>query len=134
MEHLRSRAALWIGLSGLLLCFLLTGCGVGREAKAKEQLERGQSYLQAAAYEDALDAFTKAIELDPENGSAFVQRGDTYMAMERYTDAVVDYEAANHLGERVSQKLEIAIGEAVRQISMESDIDTAMRWLEEVQS
>lgn len=133
MEHLRSRDVLRIGLSCLLLCLLLAGCGVSKEAEAKEQLERGQDCLQAAAYEDALTAFTKAIELDPENGAAFVQRGDTYMAMGRYTDAVVDYEAANHLGERVSEKLEIAIGEAVRQISMESDIDTAMRWLEEVQ-
>lgn len=133
MEYLQSRDVLRIGLSCLLLCLLLAGCGVSKEAEAKEQLERGKDCLQAAAYEDALTAFTKAIELDPENGDAFVQRGDTYMAMERYTDAVVDYEAANHLGERVSEKLEIAIGEAVRQISMESDIDTAMRWLEEVQ-
>lgn len=124
-------------LKVLLICFwfglLLVGCGVGKDAQVQRQLEAGESYLQNAEYEKALSAFTKAIEMDPQNGAAYTGRGDTYMEMGQYTDAVVEYKAASRFGEHVSDKLEIAIGEAIREISMESGIDTAMQWLEEVQ-
>lgn len=137
MKSGRRFNAVWFLLAVCLIIVLLAAGSIGQKAEKRwqvqAQIESGESFLQSADYEDALAAFSRALELDPANGSAYTGRGDTYMALGRYADAVVDYEAANDLGERVDSKLEIAIGEAIREISMESDIETAMRWLAEVQ-
>lgn len=137
MKSGRRFNAVWFLLAVCLIIVLLAAGSIGQKAEKRwqvqAQIESGESFLQSADYEDALAAFSRALELDPASGSAYTGRGDTYMALGRYADAVVDYEAANDLGERVDSKLEIAIGEAIREISMESDIETAMRWLAEVQ-
>ena len=41
--------------------------------------------------------YGKAIELDPNNITAFRKRADTYVAMQRFKDAIPDLEAASKL-------------------------------------
>ena len=58
---------------------LFAGCSKSIEQQIAEQLELGQKYLAEADYEEAIVAFYKAIELDPNNGEAYVYLGQAYL-------------------------------------------------------
>lgn len=79
----------------------------------QEQYDLGIRYLSEGNYEEAIIAFTAAIEIDPKQAAAFVGRGDAYVgyaqqltadspdgsvlsdkAQEAYTKAIQDYLAA----------------------------------------
>ncbi len=87
-----------------LLC-LLVGCSkVNRVPAAKqqlqEQLDLGARYLQELNYEQALAAYTAAIELEPDNSDIYVLRGNVYALMEEYPEATDDYTQAIELDEQ----------------------------------
>lgn len=63
-----------------LLC-LCTACSKKPEDEFAEQLKLGQKYLAELNYEDAVVAFTKAIELEPQNKEAYLGRGQAYAEM-----------------------------------------------------
>lgn len=69
----------------------------------QEQYDLGIRYLSEGNYEEAIIAFTAAIEIDPKQALAYVGRGDAYI-LSGETDsnlvaAQVDYEAAIELDE-----------------------------------
>ena len=68
-------------ICGLLLaiCLVLAACGQG--GKWQEQYDLGARYLSEGSYEEAIIAFTAAIEIDPKATDAYVGRGDAYMAL-----------------------------------------------------
>lgn len=94
-------------LSNFLLVLMLL-MGVSACAKAQptwqEQYDLGVRYLSEGNYEEAIIAFTAAIEIDPKQALAYVGRGDAYMASgeteENLTAAQADYEKAIELDER----------------------------------
>jgi tetratricopeptide (TPR) repeat protein len=55
---------------------------------------RGYLHYRADQYEEALAAFNRAIELDPEDTWAIAQRGDTHLVLERYEEALDDFSRA----------------------------------------
>ena len=84
---------------GILLTFvlLLTACGQNAQATWQEQYELGVRYLSEGNYEEAIIAFTAAIEIGPHRAEAYVGRGNTYIKlgeMEDLADALGDYEKA----------------------------------------
>ena len=92
----------WI--SGLVLTILLlTACGQSGEAKWQEQYDLGVRYLSEGNYQEAIVAFTAAIEIDPKRPEAYVGRGDTYALSgdteDNLSAALADYEAALALDE-----------------------------------
>ena len=89
------RAMTWI--LALVLTLGLCACG-DSSAKWQEQYDLGQKYLTEGNYEEAILAFTAAIEIDPKNALAYVGRGDAYLGRgsdeESLTAAFADFETA----------------------------------------
>jgi serine/threonine protein kinase len=66
--------------------------------KTKEQwLEVGNTYAKAERYKDAIAAYTRAIELDPNYATAYNNRGDTYEDLRQFQQALADYNRAIEL-------------------------------------
>ena len=78
---------------GLGLC----ACGQKAGATWQEQYDLGVRYLDEGKYEEAIVAFTAAIEIDPKRPEAYIGRGDAYLAGGDEADlsaAQKDYETA----------------------------------------
>ena len=65
-------------LAGLMLLGLCA-CG-GTAARWQEQYDLGVKYLEEGNYQEAILAFTAAIEIDTKQAPAYVGRGDAYIA------------------------------------------------------
>ena len=94
-------------LFGIVLTFgLLTACGQSAPTW-QEQYDLGVRYLSEGSYEEAVIAFTAAIEIDPKQASAYVGRGDAYVGLgeteENLASAQTDYEAAMELDETLAE-------------------------------
>lgn len=91
--------------AGILSLAMLSGCGdrgsenaagEGRENGTEEtldwqsQYELGLRLLNEGSYEEAILAFTAAIEIDPNRAASYVNRGDAYMAREAGTGEGAD--------------------------------------------
>lgn len=63
-------------------------------------LEAGRAALAAAAYDTAIDAFTRALQADPANVEALRSRGDAWSRRLKAANAVDDYTAALRLDPR----------------------------------
>lgn len=102
----------YFGLS-LSLAILLTACmaswpGITAAEPSQaptwqEQYDLGVRYLSEGNYQEAIIAFTAAIEIDPKQALAYVGRGDAYVLSgetdENLTAAKADYEQAVELDE-----------------------------------
>lgn len=93
-------------LLAVLVMFQITSCGEQDKEKVptwQEQYDLGLRYLEEGNYEEAILAFTAAIEIDPKQAPAYVGRGDAYMLSgeteENLTAAQADYEKAIELDE-----------------------------------
>ena len=70
----------------LLLALLLglAACGKSPEEKWQEQYELGMKYVSEGNYEEAVLAFTAAIEIDPKNVDAYMGLADIYENRQDY--------------------------------------------------
>lgn len=76
----------WIAICIILL---LSACAVGQQGSTaeepsqaptwQEQYDLGVRYLSEGNYQEAILAFTAAIEIDPKQAPAYVGRGDAYV-------------------------------------------------------
>ncbi len=92
----------------LMSLFGLVACGQ-KATTWQEQYDLGVRYLSEGNYEEAIIAFTAAIEIDPKNKDVFIIRGDSYISassilsgdeqMAYLALAKDDYLAAIDLGE-----------------------------------
>lgn len=87
-------------LTLLLACALILSLAAcGQKAPTwQEQYDLGIRYLTDGNYEEAIIAFTAAIEIDPKKAEAYIGRGDAYIGSgetdENLTAAMADYEKA----------------------------------------
>ena len=93
MEIKRSKLFTKIALF-ILIVALLTGCAKSWE----KQYNLGIKYLEEGNYQEAIIAFTEAIEIDDKQPLPYVGRGDAYILLdESFEEAQVDYEKALEL-------------------------------------
>ena len=89
-------------LVGPLLLITLASCGQ-KTPIWQEQYDLGVCYLSEGNYEEAIIAFTAAIEIDPKQAPVYVGRGNAYVLSGETEDnlsaAKADYEKAIELDE-----------------------------------
>lgn len=85
-------------ISALAILLSVTACGGTAGTTWQEQYDLGVRYLSEGNYEEAIIAFTAAIEIDPKRAEAYVGRGDAYFAIGNADSAALDYETARRLG------------------------------------
>ena len=66
----------------------LTACAKSAENRWQEQYDLGIRYLSAGNYEEAVIAFTAAIEIDPKNADAYLNLAETYIDLGKYDYAI----------------------------------------------
>ena len=87
----------------LTFAMILTLCACGKKSGGswQEQYDLGVRYLSEGNYEEAVIAFTAAIEIDPKRPEAFLGRGSAYIGAgetaENLAAAQADYEKALEL-------------------------------------
>jgi len=86
----------------LIFSLFLSACGQSTPTW-QEQYDMGVRYLSEGNYEEAIIAFTAAIEIDPKQALAYLGRGDSYVGSgtteENLAAALTDYELAIELDE-----------------------------------
>lgn len=87
----------------IVLALGLCSCGQNAAASWQEQYDLGIRYLSEGNYQEAILAFTAAIEIDEKLPEAYIGRGDAYALSgdteDNLSSAQADYEAAIALDE-----------------------------------
>ncbi len=78
----------------LLFLFLYTSINAQTE---KEIFDTGVQLFKKGSYQQAINEFTKLIELSPDNADAYKNRGVSYMKVEKFNLAIKDFEMAKEI-------------------------------------
>ena len=73
---------------GSVLTIILVAAGSQNARSAREQISLGEKYMSDEDYDEAIIAFEKAIEIDPNNIDAYKKLAEAYKAVGNYTEAV----------------------------------------------
>ncbi len=84
----------------LLLAFTTT---VVQSQSARQYFKAGEDFSRAMNYSDAIEQFSKAIELDPDFDKAYISRADAYSKMGEHENAARDYDRALVFDEKESE-------------------------------
>ena len=80
----------------LILTFLLLCTAVFAQSQ-KEIFDNGVLLFKKGQYQNAIDAFSKLIELAPDHADAYKNRGVSYMKQEKFDLAIKDFQMAKEL-------------------------------------
>ncbi len=83
----------------VMIALLLFGCG-GVSEEWQKQYDLGVRYLSEHNYEEAIIAFTAAIEIDARQALAYVGRGEAHMASDNMEAAIADFEKSIDLDKK----------------------------------
>ena len=123
-------------LYALILVLFLVACGQ-TVPTWDEQYNLGVRYLSEGNYEEAIIAFTAAIEIDSKQALASVGRGDAYAASgetgENLTSAQADYEMAIELNETLSEAHLGLVGIYIQQGDYEGALKLLQSSLEKIE-
>ena len=116
----------------LALALILGLCACGQKAPTwQEQYDLGVKYLSEGNYQEAIIAFTAAIEIDPKRAEAYVSRGGAYIGSgetaENLAAAQADYKAALELNGTLTEAWLGLIDICIQQ----EDYEEAKRLLEQ---
>lgn len=99
----------------LFVAVILTACGAGASTW-QEHYDLGMRYLTEGNYEDAVLAFTAAIEIDDKLPDAFVGRGDAFVM---WAETVSDV---------MEEKIELALTDFLYAINIDNkNVDTYLK-------
>lgn len=112
------KTLVWI----VIFAVLLTGCRPKQEAAWQEQYDLGVRYLSEGNYEEAILAFSAAIEIDPKRADAYTSLAEVYMELGEYDKAVEILEQGlSSLDREAAEDLEDLLDEAERMASIDFD-------------
>ena len=77
----------------LMVCLLLCACGQDATAAWQEQYDLGVKYLSDGNYEEAIIAFTAAIDIDPKRPEAYSGLADAYLGLRDRDSALAALQA-----------------------------------------
>ena len=93
------------GVMILSVCiFLIAACGKTTEEKWQEQYDLGMKYLDEQNYEEAIVAFTAAIEIDPKQADTYIALSDIYIDNDEFDKAVDVLSSALRMTENVNKQ------------------------------
>ena len=95
----------------------------GANAEAREQLSLGDKYMKNEEYDEAIVAFSKAIDIDPNNAEAYTKLADAYLAVGNHDQAVKTLQAGydrTHSGDIKNRLDELSV-----KVGLEALIDGA---------
>lgn len=82
----------------VLILLILACLNVSAGAESEKTLfDDGVRLFKQEKYEQALKAFTRLIELNPQHADAYKNRGVTYMKQEKFDEAISDFQKAKQL-------------------------------------
>jgi len=87
----------------LAVLFVLCLAAVAQENTADSWYQEGLKLMGNDNYRDALIAFDKAIEIDPENASIWMGKGDVLVRMGDYNESLKIYENALEMAEKTTK-------------------------------
>ncbi len=61
---------------------------------SKQYMKAGDEFLRKMSFDDAIEQFTKAIELDPNDDKAYIQRALAYVQLKDFENASLDFDRA----------------------------------------
>ena len=123
-----------------MFLLLLIGCNKSQPAEEiietvietisawQQQFDIGARYLLDGNYEEAIIAFTVAIEIDPKNPDAYIERANAYMGNAEikvdqkeilYGKALVDLEMAFELGDNRAEEQIQKLQELIKQMEVD---------------
>jgi serine/threonine protein kinase len=79
------------------------GIAQGTPLSADDWEKQGDKSFTQRAYDDALQAYHRAIEIVNNKAATWLALGDTYFALQRYKEALMAYDQAMHLNPNDSQ-------------------------------
>ena len=129
------KTRLWRGpplrvlLSLVLAVVVLSACG-SAEQRWQQQYDLGLRFLEECRYEDAILAFTAAIEIDPKQAPAYVGRGDAMFQMAKATAG--DAADPAQLSEEAREAYENAIADYKEAIRLDAALTDCYRRASEV--
>lgn len=118
-------------LTSMALALLILLCACAKAPTWQEQYDLGMRYLSDGNYQEAIIAFTAAIEIDPKRAEAYVGRGGAYLGSgetaENLAAAQGDYQVALELDQTLTDAWLGLIDICIRQ----EDYEGAQRLLEQ---
>lgn len=73
-----------------------------KELSANDWCQKGWAHQRLGSYDDAMAAYNKAIELDPQHAQAYNYRGMVYADLSNFRHAIEDYNKAIELDQKYS--------------------------------
>ncbi len=97
-------------LAGILIFTLFVGILTIDAQSARQYFKVGKEYSEKKKYEEAVEQFSKAIELDPDLDKALIERATTFIILKEYEKAISDLERAIVFNEK-DHTLYYSVGE-----------------------
>ncbi len=80
----------------LFLSIILFAVSVNAQS-AKKFYKTAATFQESGKYQDAIDNYTKALDMDPTYVKAYIARAESSIKLNKFEDALVDYERASTL-------------------------------------
>ena len=79
----------------IILILLPLAGGLFLQAQsAKQCFKTGEEFAKKMSFENAIEQYSRAIELDPDYEKAYIQRGIAYTNLDDYEKAAADFDRA----------------------------------------
>lgn len=97
---MRRFISLVVFLSVFLSCayFVEPASAQSSNAEVQNLLSKGDAFIDSSQYLEAIDAYNKVLELEPENGDAYAGLGTTDYFLNKYQDALEKFDKAEEYG------------------------------------